>query len=219
MLCLSGFELYSRWVPLTWPLFHCFETPIWPPWRHVKTLFSSSILHQRGSGTLNTFSLIPPFAQLKPVLNHRPSSKGHLYSFPGAHQGLLSSSKVRGFESLSLPFLPAGWQISGGIFRHGLSALFSTGPCGSSSSLVEKRGMVLSNNHAYALFCLCFPLSLLSFIEIEVLQVILLIWCLKSIKCWSEFTYTPLGQASNWSMFITCNMFIYPLFVVGAIWF
>ena len=22
----------------TWPLFHCFGTPIWPPWRHVKTL-------------------------------------------------------------------------------------------------------------------------------------------------------------------------------------
>ena len=22
----------------TWPPFYCFETPIWPPWRHVKTL-------------------------------------------------------------------------------------------------------------------------------------------------------------------------------------
>ena len=22
----------------TWPLFHCFGTPIWPPWCHVKTL-------------------------------------------------------------------------------------------------------------------------------------------------------------------------------------
>ena len=25
---------------LTWPSFHCFGTPIWPPWRHVKTLYS-----------------------------------------------------------------------------------------------------------------------------------------------------------------------------------
>ena len=23
----------------TWPLFHCFGKPIWPPWRHVKTLY------------------------------------------------------------------------------------------------------------------------------------------------------------------------------------
>ena len=23
----------------TWPLFHCFGAPIWPPWRHVKTLY------------------------------------------------------------------------------------------------------------------------------------------------------------------------------------
>ena len=23
----------------TWPLFRCFGTPIWPPWRHVKTLY------------------------------------------------------------------------------------------------------------------------------------------------------------------------------------
>ena len=22
----------------TWPLFHCLETPIWPPWRHLETL-------------------------------------------------------------------------------------------------------------------------------------------------------------------------------------
>ena len=84
---------------------------------------------------------------------------------------------------------------------------------------MEKHGIVLSKNHAYALFCLCFPLSLLSFIEIEVLQVILLIWCLKSVKCGSEFTYRLWGQASYWIMFITRNMFLYPLFVVGAIWF
>ena len=25
---------------LTWPPFHCFGTPIWPAWRHVKTLYS-----------------------------------------------------------------------------------------------------------------------------------------------------------------------------------
>ena len=24
----------------TWPHFHCFGTPIWPPWRHVKMLYS-----------------------------------------------------------------------------------------------------------------------------------------------------------------------------------
>ena len=24
---------------LTWPPFHCFGTPIWPLWRHVKTLY------------------------------------------------------------------------------------------------------------------------------------------------------------------------------------
>ena len=78
-------------------------------------------------------------------------------------------------------FFLVGWQVSWGIFRPGLSVLFSTGPCGSSSSLMEKHGIVLSQNHVYALFCLCFPLSLLSFIEIEVLQVRLLIWCLKSV--------------------------------------
>ena len=126
-----------------------------PPWRHVKTLYSSSILHQRVSGTI------------------------WYPHFPRVHQGSLSSSKARSFESISLPFLLVGWQVSGGIFRLGLSALFSAGPCGSSSSLMEKHGMVLSKNHAYALFCLRFPLSLLSFIDIEVLQVILLIWCLK----------------------------------------
>ena len=27
----------------TWPLFHCFGTQIWPPWRHVKTLFQLCI--------------------------------------------------------------------------------------------------------------------------------------------------------------------------------
>ena len=24
----------------TWPPFHCFETPIWPTWRHMKTLYT-----------------------------------------------------------------------------------------------------------------------------------------------------------------------------------
>ena len=38
------------------------------------------------------------------------SLKGH--SFPRVHQGSLSSSKVRSFESLSLLFLPVGWQVS-----------------------------------------------------------------------------------------------------------
>ena len=28
---------------LTWPLFHCFGTPIWPPGRHVKTIYSCSL--------------------------------------------------------------------------------------------------------------------------------------------------------------------------------
>ena len=28
----------------TWPLFHCLGTPIWPPWRHVKTLFVNTAL-------------------------------------------------------------------------------------------------------------------------------------------------------------------------------
>ena len=27
----------------TWRLFHCFVTPIWPPWRHVKTLYLQKI--------------------------------------------------------------------------------------------------------------------------------------------------------------------------------
>ena len=31
------------WYP-TWPPFHCFGTPIWPPWRHVKTLYSNARL-------------------------------------------------------------------------------------------------------------------------------------------------------------------------------
>ena len=29
---------------LTWLLFHCFVTPIWPPWRHVKTIYRSCLL-------------------------------------------------------------------------------------------------------------------------------------------------------------------------------
>ena len=28
----------------TWPPFHCFGTPIWPPWRHVKTLYTLTVL-------------------------------------------------------------------------------------------------------------------------------------------------------------------------------
>ena len=28
----------------TWPPSHCFGTPIWPPWRHVKTLNSSDVV-------------------------------------------------------------------------------------------------------------------------------------------------------------------------------
>ena len=32
-------QLPQDWfVSPTWPLFHCFETPIWPPWRHLETL-------------------------------------------------------------------------------------------------------------------------------------------------------------------------------------
>ena len=27
----------------TWPPFHCFRTPIWPTWRHVKTLYKNAI--------------------------------------------------------------------------------------------------------------------------------------------------------------------------------
>ena len=30
----------------TWPLFHCFGTPIWLPWRHVKTLYKDTLLIQ-----------------------------------------------------------------------------------------------------------------------------------------------------------------------------
>ena len=34
-------QLPQDWFgTLTWPPFHCFETPIWPPWRHVKTLYT-----------------------------------------------------------------------------------------------------------------------------------------------------------------------------------
>ena len=33
------FQLQQDWFGAqTWPPFYCFETPIWPPWRHVKTL-------------------------------------------------------------------------------------------------------------------------------------------------------------------------------------
>ena len=33
-------QLPEDWFgTLTWPLFHCFGTSIWPPWRHVKTLY------------------------------------------------------------------------------------------------------------------------------------------------------------------------------------
>ena len=28
----------------TWPPFHCFGTPIWLPWRHVKTLYRTSFI-------------------------------------------------------------------------------------------------------------------------------------------------------------------------------
>ena len=42
---------------------------------------------------------------------------------------------------------------------------------------------------------------------------------IKIVKCGSEFTYRLWGQASYWSMFITCNMFMYPLFLVGGVWF
>ena len=32
-------QLQQDWFGAqTWPPFYCFETPIWPPWRHVKTL-------------------------------------------------------------------------------------------------------------------------------------------------------------------------------------
>ena len=57
-----------------------------------------------------------PLPQLKPALSHSLFFKGHLYSFPRVYQGSLSSSKTRSFESLSLPFLLAGWQMRGGIF-------------------------------------------------------------------------------------------------------
>ena len=33
-------QLPQDWFrTLTWPPFHCFGTPIWPPWRHVKMLY------------------------------------------------------------------------------------------------------------------------------------------------------------------------------------
>ena len=141
----------------------------------MKTLYSSRILHLTPSRELDFQYLLSPPPPPQPSNGTCFESeknqiivfslKGHLYSFPQVHQGSLSSSKARSFESLSLLFLPAGWQVSGGIFRPGLSALFSTGPCGSSSSLMEKHGMVLSKNHAYALFCLCFFRFFLSFIS------------------------------------------------------
>ena len=36
----------------TWPLFYCFGAPIWPPWRHVKTLYNiqSSLRGRRLKG-------------------------------------------------------------------------------------------------------------------------------------------------------------------------
>ena len=33
----------------SWPLFHCFGTPIWLPWRHVKTLYKGSLNDKSGS--------------------------------------------------------------------------------------------------------------------------------------------------------------------------
>ena len=161
----------------------------------------------------------PAFPQLKPAFNQSLLQKGIYISSHGSTRARYHPAKPEVLNHYLYLFFLVGWQISWGIFWLGLSALFSTGPCGSSSSLMEKHGMLLSKNHAYVLFCQCFPLSLLSFIEIEVLQVILLIWCLKSVKCGREFTYRLWHQASYWSMFITRNMFIYPLFVVGAVWF
>ena len=42
----KGFNFPPDWFgTLTCPLFHCFGTPIWPPWRHEKMLYSSLPCH------------------------------------------------------------------------------------------------------------------------------------------------------------------------------
>ena len=39
-LLKKSFQLaQDRFGTLTWPLFHCFGTPRWPPWRHAKTVY------------------------------------------------------------------------------------------------------------------------------------------------------------------------------------
>ena len=47
----------------TWPSFHCFGTPIWPPWRHVKTLYCFFFL---------PFSLPSPSSLLSSLLSLLP---------------------------------------------------------------------------------------------------------------------------------------------------
>ena len=38
-------QLPEDWfATLTWPPFHCLATPIWPPWCHVKTLYTLATL-------------------------------------------------------------------------------------------------------------------------------------------------------------------------------
>ena len=43
---------------LTWPPFHCFATPIWPPWRHVQTLYSVNIALRNGKTSNKNVQLI-----------------------------------------------------------------------------------------------------------------------------------------------------------------
>ena len=41
-------DLFEKPTSPTWPPFHCFRTPIWPPWRHVKTIYRLEVCYNLG---------------------------------------------------------------------------------------------------------------------------------------------------------------------------
>ena len=61
-----------------WPPFHCFGTPIWPPWRHVKTLYSQGHLFGLVCFTCSSISVVEWYAckiedaRLKRIANQEP---------------------------------------------------------------------------------------------------------------------------------------------------
>jgi len=114
----KGSQIPKDWLGIpTWPSFHCFGTPIWQEWRHVKTLYIK-IANTVMWFLLPTQSGIWSLGFQAPVLSHCQKSALVLYNWlPLLHVTVQKLVPPNELHVLVPPTGPSGSEHFGPMAR------------------------------------------------------------------------------------------------------